>query len=754
MTTLEPSYDVIRIQLLCPDQRCGMELSKADIIDLLDIDTVKKYESWIRTACRDLYCLPSSDNRICCIKCKDRMAKNCSSMSSMKGKGMNNNEANQSHSTAYNDSIQCQDSWVCTNCDFSRCVACGFAFETQSKQSGCTGGHVCREATNYRINNLVTDLEVIYNEYITGTVKSDPPPGTSCDKNTTGTINSENQPSTTSFNTDSSGTPFPLSDQYGSMENIKTVWGPGTGFGGNRHEDNSTEENVRKVEKELDCQAGSVLKSLTDVLQNRAANQLQPILGFSAHVLLGQENVVGRFLEYLVTNDSMMDICGRSELYLQLADLLKTLAQYPELLMLLMGSCFQSVRKGGSIVHCNTVNDSSIIMKMKKIYEQAKIIVNRFTDGNDDINMETDFHAARCLLECYEKLSVAAEKQASVTECDLSDSGDTCSRMAEDGEVVSDQTTSVSKEEGSINMEDKVNSDHHKNVLLYKEGLKKLQFSEYPLIGAGSQGHTYSKYFDESGANPQSIDNTGVHNKKRMLYILKETASLTTSLPLEWESSIHVRVDPVRMDLLKALIVGPKGTPYQNGVFIFDIYLPPDYPQVPPQVHFLTTGCGMVRFNPNLYNSGKVCLSLLGTWDGPGWQPWRSTILQVLVSIQSLIFVADPFYNEPGNEMWTEDDDEEDKDDYGNYSACDAAEEENRSHRYNTLKIAILGALQEPDPSFKDVIITHFLHKKDEIINQCNDWRKASGGPKHPLYKKVENTANEVVAELAKVSPL
>ena len=46
-----------------------------------------------------------------------------------------------------------------------------------------------------------------------------------------------------------------------------------------------------------------------------------------------------------------------------------------------------------------------------------------------------------------------------------------------------------------------------------------------------------------------------------------------------------------------------------------------------------------MRFNPNLYNCGKVCLSLLGTWSGPGWDPKASTLLQVLVSIQSLIMV-------------------------------------------------------------------------------------------------------------------
>ena len=60
-----------------------------------------------------------------------------------------------------------------------------------------------------------------------------------------------------------------------------------------------------------------------------------------------------------------------------------------------------------------------------------------------------------------------------------------------------------------------------------------------------------------------------------------------------------------------------------------------------------------MRFNPNLYNTGKVCLSLLGTWRGGArseeWSP-SSTMLQVLVSIQALIFVEKPYYNEPGVE--------------------------------------------------------------------------------------------------------
>lgn len=62
-----------------------------------------------------------------------------------------------------------------------------------------------------------------------------------------------------------------------------------------------------------------------------------------------------------------------------------------------------------------------------------------------------------------------------------------------------------------------------------------------------------------------------------------------------------------------------------------------------PKVNLTTTGGGSVRFNPNLYANGKVCLSLLGTWRGNGraeeWNEKTSTLLQVFVSIQSLIFV-------------------------------------------------------------------------------------------------------------------
>ena len=99
----------------------------------------------------------------------------------------------------------------------------------------------------------------------------------------------------------------------------------------------------------------------------------------------------------------------------------------------------------------------------------------------------------------------------------------------------------------------------------------------------------------------------------------------------------------------KIMIAGPENTPYAGGLFEFDCFLPMQYPNVPPLMNLATTGGGRVRFNPNLYNCGKVCLSLLGTWSGSAeenWQPRKSTLLQVLVSIQSMILVEAPYFNE------------------------------------------------------------------------------------------------------------
>ncbi|KAK1757064.1 hypothetical protein QBC47DRAFT_297036, partial [Echria macrotheca] len=136
----------------------------------------------------------------------------------------------------------------------------------------------------------------------------------------------------------------------------------------------------------------------------------------------------------------------------------------------------------------------------------------------------------------------------------------------------------------------------------------------------------------------------------RMKKLAMQISSLRSGLP----QGIYVRHGTSRLDVMKVLIVGPSGTPYEDGLFEFDFFCNERFPLMPPEVQFRTTGGGKIGFNPNLYNNGKVCLSLIGTWTGQGWEPQRSTILQVLVSIQAMILTNEPWYNEPGRETRTD----------------------------------------------------------------------------------------------------
>lgn len=100
-------------------------------------------------------------------------------------------------------------------------------------------------------------------------------------------------------------------------------------------------------------------------------------------------------------------------------------------------------------------------------------------------------------------------------------------------------------------------------------------------------------------------------------------------------------------DMLKgyALIVGPSDTPYFGGNYFFEFTYPPTYPHNPPSVKYCTNGSN-IRFNPNLYKCGKVCISLLNTWKGEQWTSCQS-ISTVLLTLCTLL-CENPLLNEPG----------------------------------------------------------------------------------------------------------
>ncbi|PWY89099.1 ubiquitin-conjugating enzyme [Aspergillus heteromorphus CBS 117.55] len=111
--------------------------------------------------------------------------------------------------------------------------------------------------------------------------------------------------------------------------------------------------------------------------------------------------------------------------------------------------------------------------------------------------------------------------------------------------------------------------------------------------------------------------------------------------------AVHYEDSDIRN--VRAVILGPPDSPYQFGFFEFLVKFGKDYPGCPPTVRGLTTNGGRTRFNPNIYSSGRVCLSILGTWRGERGEQWSSAqcLESILISIQSLMS-SNPYENEPG----------------------------------------------------------------------------------------------------------
>ncbi|XP_067123691.1 (E3-independent) E2 ubiquitin-conjugating enzyme isoform X1 [Centruroides vittatus] len=193
--------------------------------------------------------------------------------------------------------------------------------------------------------------------------------------------------------------------------------------------------------------------------------------------------------------------------------------------------------------------------------------------------------------------------------------------------------------------------------------------------------------------------------------VKKEIELFKTSLP----EGIIVKSFEDRMDLYSVLIKGPKRTPYEDGIFLFDFQLPADYPKIPPLCHYISY-CSD-RLNPNLYEGGKVCVSLLGTWGGKGTEMWcssTSSLLQVIISIQGLILVSEPYFNEAG---------------YERQRGTQLGRENSRM--YNEMVVLKLiqsmsKLIQNPPESFQQEILEHFSQHSLRLVNRLEHWLEIS----------------------------
>ncbi|CAE7271655.1 unnamed protein product [Symbiodinium microadriaticum] len=272
-----------------------------------------------------------------------------------------------------------------------------------------------------------------------------------------------------------------------------------------------------------------------------------------------------------------------------------------------------------------------------------------------------------------------------------------------------------------------------KLVAATADDLERLCHAPRSLPASGSAQTEYSRVLSVHQLDSSSIEdghafaqiarNEHCIPQARTVRLAKELAGLAALLPLSDSSSVFVRNGSQQQQLWRALITGPEDTPYSGGCFVFDVYFPVGYPNGPPEVKLLTTGGGTVCFNPNLYSSGKVCLSLLGTWQGErseSWDAQTSRAVQVLVSIQSLILVPQPYFNEPGYETQI-----------GTPRGDSQSKAYNATVRENCIRWAMIDVLRLPMPEFAEAIKLHFKLRGPKIQETVTAWIEEADSAVH-----------------------
>lgn len=171
----------------------------------------------------------------------------------------------------------------------------------------------------------------------------------------------------------------------------------------------------------------------------------------------------------------------------------------------------------------------------------------------------------------------------------------------------------------------------------------------------------------------------------------------------------------------QCLLIGQDDTPYKGGFFPFEFTYPSSYPLQPPKLKFISLD-SKCRIHPNLYGCGKVCLSIIGTWSGPGWTPVMNiiTVFNALNGIQ--LSNKHPIQCEPSYETET-----------GQMSL-----NYNKVVQYETLRLYVLRMVNDTPETFKifkpviDSYYEKFLDYYKEYCNQNKDVKQL----KYPFYSR------------------
>lgn len=227
-----------------------------------------------------------------------------------------------------------------------------------------------------------------------------------------------------------------------------------------------------------------------------------------------------------------------------------------------------------------------------------------------------------------------------------------------------------------------------------------------------------------------------MEQKENKLRLARDIKDIMTN-PLE-DEGIFYQHDEDELKIGRALIIGPKDTPYEHGFFLFKFIFPEDYPYNPPKVLF-DTGNNIVRFHPNLYKTRKVCLSILNTWNGPKWSSCQ-TIRSILLTLVSIL-TDKPLLHEPNID--------EKYHDFNNYTEC-ITYENLKIANYDYFNYFLNNKYITQYNIFKEVVMNYMKKNIKTIIKKIDKINKNEKGVKFIVISLYGFSSNINYLELKK----
>lgn len=253
----------------------------------------------------------------------------------------------------------------------------------------------------------------------------------------------------------------------------------------------------------------------------------------------------------------------------------------------------------------------------------------------------------------------------------------------------------------------------HPFKILYEKKL-----SSHSVIETNIRYNNFSD-FEESFKN----DTNKIHNiymyfynnknkdKDLLCNINKEIKKIYNENLINYNSSIFFAYDSENIQTLRMMLTGPCNTPYESGIFIFDILCKNDYPYSAPLVKLVNIN---KKINCDINCNGTLNIPILKNWD------YKIHNLKELVIQIRETFILEENYNflninkKYKNNTNIIDDDKK-----------KILKEKALIHiRLMIIKYNINYMLEFPDKykGFSKIIKYHFKIKKNDILKSCGKW--------------------------------